>query len=338
MILKFNTHMANLHIKKSVICALTLLWAGSTVAQPTPDANRYPTKPIRMVIPYAAGGPPDAVARIIADKVSQGWGQNFVFDNRGGGGGVIGANIVAKAAPDGYTVLLHTAAYASMPYFYKQLPYDPQRDLIPVTMVAKNVGYALLVNPKLSVKNVKELVALAQASPGKLNFGSPGIGSVGHLAAELFASAAKIKMTHVPYTGIPAMITDIISGQIDIGFPAAVAATGLVSAGRLQVLGITGEKRWEKLPTVPTLDEAGLKGFKFVSWYGLWFPAGTPAAYVQRMRDDVAAAMKDPAVRRRLDEQGLEGIGSTPQELARTVTDEMAMNKELTARIGIVAQ
>ena len=338
MILKFNTHMANLHIKKSVICALTLLWAGSTVAQPTPDANRYPIKPIRMVIPYAAGGPPDAVARIIADKVSQGWGQNFVFDNRGGGGGVIGANIVAKAAPDGYTVLLHTAAYASMPYFYKQLPYDPLRDLIPVTLVAKNVGYALLVNPKLPVKNVKELVALAQASPGKLNFGSPGIGSVGHLAAELFASAAKIKMTHVPYTGIPAMITDIISGQIDIGFPAAVAATGLVSAGRLQVLGITGEKRWEKLPTVPTLDEAGLKGFKFVSWYGLWFPAGTPAAYVQRMRDDVAAAMKDPAVRRRLDEQGLEGIGSTPQELARTVTDEMAMNKELTARIGIVAQ
>ena len=315
---------------------MMLLWMAGASAQAAD--TRYPTKPIRMVIPYAAGGPPDAVARIIADKVTQGWGQNFVFDNRGGGGGVIGAAIVAKAAPDGYTLLMHTAAYASMPYFYKQLPYDPQRDLIPVTMIAKNVGYALLVNPKLPVKSMKELISLAQASPGKLNFGSPGVGSVGHLAAELFASAAKVKMTHVPYTGIPAMITDIISGQIDVGFPAAIAATGLVNTGRVQVLGITGEKRWEKLPNVPTLDEAGLKGFKFVSWYGLWFPAGTPTAHVQRVRDDVAAAVKDPAVRRRLDEQGLEGIGSSPQELARTVTEEMAMNKELTARIGIVPQ
>ncbi len=322
-------------LSSRIACAFALMLTGAALAQ---AAEQYPTKPIRMVIPYAAGGPPDAVARIIADKVTAGWGQNFVFDNRGGGGGVIGAAIVAKAPPDGYTVLLHTAAYAGLPYFYKQLPYDPQRDLIPVTLVAKNVGYALLVNPRLPAKSMKELIALAQASPGKLNFGSPGIGSVGHLAAELFLSAAKIKMTHVPYTGIPAMITDIISGQIDVGFPAAIAATGLIGTGRLQVLGITGEKRWEKLPTVPTLDEAGLKGFKFVSWYGLWFPAGTPPAIVQRMRDDVAAAMKDPSVRRRLDEQGLDGIGSTPQELGRTVAEEMAMNKELTARIGIVPQ
>lgn len=328
----------NSFLQHGITYTLVLVCAGVNAAQTAPDAIRYPTKPVRMVIPYAAGGPPDAVARIIADKVTAGWGQNFVFDNRGGGGGVIGANIVAKAPPDGYTVLLHTAAYASMPYFYKQLPYDSQRDLIPVTLVAKNVGYALLANPRLRVKSVKELIALAQASPGKLNFGSPGIGSVGHLAAELFLSAAKIKMTHVPYTGIPAMITDIISGQIDVGFPAAVAATGLIGSGRLQVLGITGEKRWEKLPTVPTLDEAGLKGFKFVSWYGLWFPAGTPQTIVQRMRDDVADAVKDPSVQRRLDEQGLDGIGSTPQELARTVSEEMAMNKELTARIGIVPQ
>ena len=312
--------------------------ATHSLAATAQSAGRYPSKPIRMVIPYAAGGPPDAVARIVADKITAGWGQNFVFDNRGGGGGVIGAAIVAKAPPDGYTVLLHTAAYASMPYFYKQLPYDPQRDLAPVTLIAKNVGYALLVNPKLPVKSARELIVLAQGSPGKLNFGSPGIGSVGHLAAELFLSAAKIRMTHVPYTGIPAMITDIISGQIDIGFPAAVAATGLIGGGRLQVLGITGEKRWDKLPTVPTLDEVGLKGFKFVSWYGLWFPAGTPQALVQRMRDDVAAAVKDTSVRRRLDEQGLDGIGSTPQELARTVSEEMAMNRELTARIGIVPQ
>ncbi len=291
-----------------------------------------------MVIPYAAGGGPDVVARIIADKVTPGWNQNFVFDNRGGSGGAIGAAIVAKANPDGHTVLLHTAAISSLPYFYKNLPYDTARDLAPITLVAKNVGYALIVNPKLSVKSVKDLVALAQASPGKLNFGSPGVGSVGHLAAELFVSAAKVKMTHVPYTGIPAMMTDIIGGQIDLGFPAAPSAMALINAGRVQVLGITGEKRWDKLPNVPTLDEAGVRGYKFLSWYGLWFPAGTPAAYVKRVRDDVAAAVKDPAVRKRLDEQGLDGIGSTPNELARIVSDELAMNKDLTARIGIVPQ
>jgi tripartite-type tricarboxylate transporter receptor subunit TctC len=278
------------------------------------------------------------VARIIADKVTPGWNQNFVFDNRGGGGGVIGAAIVAKAAPDGYTILLHTAAYSSMSFFYKNLPYDPVRDLTPITLIAKNVGYALIVNPRLPVKTVKDLLALAEASPGKLNFGSPGVGSVGHLAAELFVYMAKIKMTHVPYTGIPAMMTDIIGGQIDLGFPAAPSAMALITAGRVQVLGITGEKRWEKLPQVPTLDEAGVKGYKFLSWYGLWFPAGTPAVYVQRVRNDVAAAVKDPTVRKRLDEQGLDGVGSTPQELARVVNEEMAINKELTARIGIVPQ
>ena len=317
--------------------AALLLAASTTVFAQSAD-TRYPSKPIRMVIPYAAGGPPDGVARVLGDKVSPVWGHNFVYDNRGGSGGVVGANIVAKAQPDGYTVLLHTAAFAGMPYFYKQLPYDTLRDFAPVTLVAKNVGYAMLVTPKLPTKSVKDFVAHAQANPDKLNFGSPGIGSVGHLAAELFVSAAKIKMTHVPYTGIPAMITDIIGGQIEVGFPAAIAAVGLLGSGRVQVLGITGEKRWERLPNVPTLDEAGLKGFKFVSWYGLWFPTGTPPAFVKRMHNDIAAAVKDQAVRKRLDEQGLDGIGSTPQALARTVTDDMAMNKDLTARIGIVPQ
>ena len=275
-----------------------------------------------MVIPYAAGGGPDVVARIIADKITSGWNQNVVFDNRGGGGGVIGASIVAKAAPDGYTILLHTAAYSSMPFFYKNLPYDPVRDLMPVTLVAKNVGYVLIVNPRLPVKTVKEFIALAAAAPGKLNFGSAGVGSVGHLAAELFAYTAKIKMTHVPYTGIPAMISDIIGGQIDLGFPAAPSAMALINAGRVQVLGLSGEKRWANLPNVPTLDEAGVKGYKFLSWYGLWFPVGTSTAYVQRVRNDVAVAVKDPVVRKRLDEQGLDGIGSTPQELARVVNEE----------------
>ncbi|HTD89463.1 MAG TPA: tripartite tricarboxylate transporter substrate-binding protein, partial [Burkholderiales bacterium] len=206
-----NLVTATIFPAHGVACVLALMCAGSAAAQTTQAVmasdTHYPSKSIRMVIPYAAGGGPDVVARIIADKVTPGWNQNFVFDNRGGGGGVIGAAIVAKAAPDGYTILLHTAAYSSMSFFYKNLPYDPVRDLTPITLIAKNVGYALIVNPRLPVKTVKDLLALAEASPGKLNFGSPGVGSVGHLAAELFVYMAKIKMTHVPYTGIPAMMT-----------------------------------------------------------------------------------------------------------------------------------
>lgn len=327
-----------MHTRVAVVAILFTSAAMAFAATAMAQHTGYPGKSVRMVIPYAAGGGPDVVARIIADKITVSWNQNFVFDNRGGGGGVIGAAIVAKAAPDGYTLLLHTAAYSSMPFFYKNLPYDPLRDLTPVTLIAKNVGYVLIVNPRLPVKSVKDLVALAQASPGKLNFGSPGVGSVGHLAAELFANAAKVKMTHVPYTGIPAMMTDIIGGQIDLGFPAAPSAMALINAGRVQVLGISGEKRWEKLPNVPTIDEAGVKGYKFLSWYGFWFPAGTPAEYVNRVQRDVATAVQDPGVRRRLDEQGLDGVGSTPQEFARTISEEMAMNRELTARIGIVPQ
>lgn len=317
-----------------------LMAAGACVAvahAQTAD-KAYPVKPIRMVIPYAAGGPPDGVARVLGDRLSALWGHNFVYDNRGGGGGVVGTAIVAKAPADGYTVLLQTAAHGSIPYFYKQLPYDTLRDFAPVTQIVKNVGYALLASPKLPARNVKELVAYAQANPGKLNFGSPGIGSVGHMATELFLAAAKLRMTHVPYTGIPAMITDIVGGNIDIGFPAAVAAVGFAGTGRLQVLAITGERRWEKLPNVPTLDESGLKGFKYVSWYGLWFPAGAPPAAVRSMHLAVAEALKDANVRKRYDDQGMIPIGSTPEELARAVNEELAVNRELTARMGIVAQ
>ena len=303
-----------------------------------PAAKDYPTKFIRIVVPYGAGAGPDVVGRIIADKIGPSLGQSIVFENRGGGGGALGTELVAKAAPDGYTLLLQTAAYAGYPYFFKNLAYDPWKDLVPVTLLARNIGYVLAVNPSLPVKSVTELVALAKANPGKLNYGTAGVGSVMQMAAELFAHLSAIKLTPVHYTGVPAALTDVISGQIELGFAAAPSALPFFNSGRLRVLGITAEKRWSKMPNIPTLDEAGVKGYKFIGWYGFWFPAGTPREYVNRIQSEVAKAVKDPAVRQRFDEQGLEGVGSTTEEFAKVIEEEFALNKKLTAVMGIEPQ
>jgi tripartite-type tricarboxylate transporter receptor subunit TctC len=303
-----------------------------------PAAKDYPTRVIRIVVPYGAGAGPDVVGRTIAEKMAASLGHNIVLDNRGGGGGVLGTALVAKAAPDGYTLLLNVAAYATYPYFFKNLAYDPWKDLIPVTLMARNVGYVLVVNPSLPARSVRDLVALAKANPRKLNYADAGLGSVSQMAAELFAYTSNIKLTPVHYTGVPAMLTDIISGQVEMGFPAAPSALPFMGAGRLRVLGITADKRWKKMPDVPTLAEAGVKGYKYDGWYGLWFPAGTPAAYVNRIQSEVVKALNDPGVKQRLDDQGLEGVGSTPQEFAKVIEDEFALNKKLTASMGIAPQ
>jgi tripartite-type tricarboxylate transporter receptor subunit TctC len=301
-----------------------------------PPAKDYPNKFIRIVVPYGAGAGPDVVGRIIAEKLGPALGTSIVFENRGGG--MLGTEIVAKSAPDGYTLLLQVAAYATYPFFFKNVPYDSAKDLIPVTLAAKNVGYVLVVNPSLPARSVKELVALAKANPGRLNYGTAGVGSVMQMASELFAYMAAIKLQPVHYTGVPAALSDVISGQIEIGFPAAPSALPFMQAGRLRVLAITADKRWHRMADTPTLDEAGIKGYKYLGWYGFWFPAGTPAEYVARVQAEVAKAVKDPAVRQKLEDQGLEGVGSTPQELAKTIDDEFALNKKLTAAMGIKPQ
>ncbi len=300
-------------------------------------AKDYPSKFIRIVVPYGAGAGPDVVGRIIAEKLGPALGTNIVFENRGGGG-MLGTEIVAKSAPDGYTILLQTAAYATYPYFFKNVPYDSAKDLMPVTLAAKNVGYVLVVNPSLPARSVKELVALAKANPAKLNYGTAGVGSVMQMAAELFAHMSAIKLQPVHYTGVPAALSDTISGQIEMGFPAAPSALPFMQAGRLRVLAITADKRWNKMADTPTLSEAGVKGYKYIGWYGFWFAAGTPAEYVARIQGEVARAVKDPVVQRKLEEQGLEGVGSTPQELAKIIDEEFALNKKLTAAMGIVPQ
>ena len=322
------------------ITLLAVIAADSALAQRSaaPATRDYPSHFIRMIVPYAAGAGPDVLGRILAERIGPGLGQNIVLENRGGSGGALGSAMVAKAAPDGYTLLLNTAAHAAYPFFIKNLAYDPQKDLVPVTMVARNFGYVLLANPSLPAKSVKELVALARANPGKLNYGTAGIGSAMQMAAELLAHMTGVKMTPVHYTGVPAALTDIISGQIDLGFPAVASALPFIHSGRLRAMAITNDKRWEKMPDVPTIAETGVKGYRYVGWYGLWFPAGTPAAYISRIQTEVAKTVRDPAVRRQLEDQGLESAGSTPEELAKITDEEFSLNKKLTATMGIIPQ
>ena len=321
----------------AALAAALALSAGTAAAAAVPEKN-YPSKFIRIIVPYGAGAGPDVVGRIIGEKLGPALGTNLVFENRGGGGGMLGTDLVAKSAPDGYTLLLQTAAYATYPYFFKNVPYDTAKDLIPVTLAAKNVGYVLVVNPALPVRAVKDLVALARANPGKLNYGTAGVGSVMQMAAELFAYMAAIKLQPVHYTGVPAALSDAISGQIELGFPAAPSALPFTQAGRLRVLAITSDKRWNKMPDTPTLNEAGIKGYKYLGWYGFWFAAGTPAEYVGRVQAEVAKAVRDPAVQKKLEEQGLEGVGSSPQDLQKSVDEELALNRKLTAAMGIKPQ
>lgn len=331
----------DLRFKKIVFVATAaaLLSASSVHAQRAAVAAKdYPNKAIRLVVPYASGGGLDVVGRIIAQKMAPALGQQVILDNRGGAGGVVGSDHVAKSAPDGYTLLHSTSSHLTLPFFVKSLPYDTVRDFTPVTIVARNVGHVLLVNNSVPARSVKELIALAKSNPGKLNYGSAGTGNVLHLAAEIFNLLANTKMTHIPYKGAANAMTDLVGGQIDVCFQPAPMALSLVQAGRVRALGITAPKRWSRLPEVPTIEEAGLKGYHFSGWYALWFPAGTPHEYVERIYREVVAALNDPDVRRNYDEKGLIPVGNRPEEFAKTIQEELEFNRKLTAKIGVVPE
>lgn len=330
-----------LRFKKIVFfaTAAALLFASSVHAQRAVVATKdYPNKAIRLVVPYASGGGLDVVGRIIAQKMAPALGQQVVLDNRGGAGGVVGSDHVAKSAPDGYTLLHSTSSQLILPFFVKSLPYDTVRDFTPVTIVVRNVGHVLVVNNSVPARSVKELIALAKANPYKLNYGSAGNGNVLHLAAELFNLLADTKMTHIPYKGAANAMTDLVGGQIDVCFQPAPIAWSMVKAGRVRALGISAQKRWSRLPEVPTIEEAGLKEYHVSGWYAFWFPGGTPQEYVERIHREVVAALNDPDVRRSYDEQGLIPVGNRPEEFAKTIQEELEFNRKLTARIGVVPE
>ncbi len=320
-------------------CAVILLACASPASFGQRQAAKdYPSKPIRLVVPYAPGGGMDFIGHVLGQKIAAAIGQNLFVDNRAGASGTIGTDTVAKSLPDGYTILLTSSAHASLPSVYKTLPYDAVKDFMPITLVARSVGFVLVVHPSVPARSVKQLIALAKARPGALNYASSGVGSPIHFATEAFNVMAGVQMTHVPYEGTGPAIIDTIGGRIDAYIPPGTAALEHIRSGKLRALGITALARWSQLADVPTIDEAGLKGYSYAIWYGLWFPADAPAEYVARIRTEVVKAFEDPELKRRFAEQGFVPVGSTPQEFVKTIVDEIALHRKLAARMGLKPQ
>ena len=297
-------------------------------------AQSYPQRSIRFVVPFAAGGSTDIIARTLAQKLNEAWGQPVVVDNRAGGSTVIGTEIVAKSPPDGYTFLVTPAPFTIVPSLAEKLPYHPLNDFEPVTLI-NTTPLVLVVNPAVPARNVKELIALAKAQPGKLNFGSSGSGGSNHLAGELFNVMAGVKMTHIPYKGNAPALTDLVGGHVDLVFNGLTSAIALIRGGKLRALAVTSLKRSAALPEVPTVDESALKGFQAVAWNGLSGPAKTPRDVVQKMNGEVARILKSPDLLERLRAEGSDPVGNTPEQYAAFIREEIAKWRKVIAFAGL---
>jgi tripartite-type tricarboxylate transporter receptor subunit TctC len=291
-----------------------LLATALALAAVAAQAQAWPTKPIKLVVSYPPGGTLDAVARIVATPLSQRLGQPVVVDNRAGAGGAIGGDLVAKSAPDGYTVLLDASNHAQNPALRSKMPFDTLRDLAPVSLLVK-VPNVLVVNPATTIKTVQDLIAQARARPGEINFASSGNGSAQHLAAEQFSAMAGVRMTHVAYKGGGPALTDVMAGQVPVFFGSLASSLAYIQAGKLRAVAVTGKARAAVLPQLPTVAEAGLPGYEVYEWNAVFVPTGTPAAVTERLSKELAAVLQEPEVRQRLEATGAEVIGSTPAEL-----------------------
>jgi|KBSMisStaDraftv2_1062788.scaffolds.fasta_scaffold27209_2 tripartite-type tricarboxylate transporter receptor subunit TctC len=295
----------------------------SDPAKASARRSEYPVKPIRLVVGQAPGGAADIVARAIAQKLTESLGQSVIVDNRAGAAGSIAAAQVVKSAPDGYTALFVSSSYAINPGLYTDLPFDPLRDLAPVSLIAE-APFLLVVNPSLPAKSVSELISLAKARPGALNFSSGGNGSSGHLAGELFKSLAHVSLNHVPYKGAGPATIDVIAGQIDMTFASVVSALPHVKSGKLRALGVTSVKRSLAAPQIPTIAESGLNGYQTGTWYGVLVPVGTPGEIIGRLNSEIAKMLKVPDMQQRLASEGADPIGSTPAQFAAHLENEIA--------------
>jgi tripartite-type tricarboxylate transporter receptor subunit TctC len=294
----------------------------------------YPTKPIRFVVGQAPGGATDIVARLVAAKMPETLGQNAIVENRTGAAGSIGAASVAKSAPDGYTVLVVSSSYSINPSLYASLPFDPQKDLVPVSLLAE-APFLLVVHPSVPAKSVKDLIALAKAKPDTLTYGSGGNGSSGHLAGALFENQAGIKLSHVPYKGAGQALVDVVAGQITFMFASVLSSTPHVKQQRLRVLGVTGVKRSSALPEVPTISEAGVRGYSTSTWYGLLVPAGTRPAVIDRISGAAHKAVNSADLRTKMLADGAEPEGSTPAEFQKHLAAEMAKWRKVVKAAGV---
>ena len=301
-------------------------------------AQSYPVKPVRIIIPFAPAGPTDNQARWAAQQLNSALGQTFIADNRPGAGGVPGTEVVIKSAPDGYTLLAGNPGPLTIaPSARAQMPYDTLRDLAPIVLIAKSAS-CVCTHPSLPVKGVKDFVAFAKARPGRINYGTPGVGTVGHFATELFATSAGVKLNHVPYKGAAQYTVDLIAGNIEIAINQFAIATPLVKQGKVRCLGVTSTERTPLLPEVPTIAEQGLKGFSSYNWNGLLAPAATPKPVIGRIHEVIAKALKTPEAREYFTGQGHELGGSTPDEYASFIRAETQKWAQVAQKAGIQKQ
>ncbi len=296
-------------------------------------AQSYPIRPVRIIVPLAAGGGMDTVTRGLAQKFSDAFGQTFVVDNRPGAGSQVALEILSAAPPDGHTLMMISATTVVHPILYNSR-FDIVRDFVPISQ-ATSQGYVLIIHPKIPAKNVAEFVQYLKANPGKLNYGSSGIGSLIHMSGELFQIATGTKMIHVPFKGMGAAYTDLVAGRVESGFPTIISSIPHIQAGRLRALAVTPPQRVAALPDTPTFGQAGVKGVVVVNWYGLVAPGRTPAAVVDRVAAETAKAMNSPDMEKRLAAEGSEAVGGTPQQFAAHLKSENAQWARVIKTAGI---
>jgi tripartite-type tricarboxylate transporter receptor subunit TctC len=317
-------------MKARLLLALSAaLFSAACFAQP------YPTKPVRMVIGFPPGGGTDIIGRIVAQKLSETLGQQVVVDNRGGASGQLAAELVARAAPDGYTIMMaHIAAMAILPSLVAKLPYDPLKDFAPITLAA--IGPNLLVvHPSVPVKTVKELIALAKSRPGQLTYASPGAGTVQHLAGELFKLQAKVDMLHVPYKGSGQSIVDLVAGQVHMDFDAIPPVINHVRSGKLRAIAVTSANRFSLLPDIPTIKESGVEGFDMSTWWGLVAPAAVSREVVNRLGGDTVKLLRQADVKEKIAGVGADPVGNTPEEFAAFIRAETEIYARIVKAAGI---
>lgn len=315
---------------KSLLLNAWLLTALASAAL----AQDYPTRPVRVVVPFTAGGPSEIIGRLVGQKMSEQYRQPFVIDTRGGGGGTIGVDIVAKAAPDGYTLLLHTIGHVIAPGLYRKLPYDAEKDFAPIA-IANTTQLMLVVHPSVPAKTVQELVALARTKPKQLNFASSGNGGISHLAGHLFLTMTGIELTHVPYKGMAPGLTDVVAGQVQMVFPDPAVALPHVRTNRLHALGVTGAKRVPSAPAIPTIAESGVPGYEVPVWYGYLAPRGTPRAIIDKLHGGIAKALASPDLRERFIGEGGDATVRGPDEFSALIRAELPKWAKVVKEAGV---
>jgi len=308
--------------------------AMASFASTAVSAQHYPIRPIRLLVPFAPGGGTDIIARLVAQDLTQAWGHPVVVDNRGGSGGIVGTEIAAKAAPDGYTMMLCSLGLSYAPALYSKLPYDTEKDLLPISLVATQ-PFVYVVIPSLGVGSMKELIALAKAKPGEIRYGSGGSGGSSHLGTELLRTMTGINLVHVPYKGTGPALTAMLGGEIQMQLIGISSVVPHMKSGRMRALAVSGAKRSAAAPEVPTVAEAGVPGYAFDVWYGMLYPAGTPRAIVGKANASINDVLKSPALAQRFAAVGLEPAGSTPEAFAKLIRSEMAKWRKVVKEANI---